>query len=57
MLRLAAGETAPLGPAADRARQEAVRLARATETRTELAEYPERMAPIRELITQLGIAA
>ena len=43
--------------AVDRARQEAVRLARATETRTELAEYPERMAPIRELITQLGIAA
>jgi len=57
MLRLAAGETAPLGPAADRARQEAVRMARAEETRSELAEHPERMAPIRELIAQLGIAA
>lgn len=57
LLRLAAGETAPFGPAADRARQEALRLARQDETRAELATNPERMDQVRGLIQQLGLAA
>ena len=57
LLRLAAGETAPAGPAADRARQEAMRLVRQEETRAELAANPERMDQVRSLIHQLGVAA
>lgn len=57
LLKLAAGETAPAGPAADRARQEAMRLVRQDETRAELAANPERMDQVRILISQLGVAA
>lgn len=57
LLKLAAGETAPTGPAADRARQEAMRLARESQTRMELANDPMRMDQVRELIQQLGMAA
>lgn len=57
LLRLATGETAPSGPAADRARQEAMRMVRLEETRTELAANPERMDQVRTLINQLGMAA
>lgn len=57
MLRLAAGETAPSGPAADRARQEAMRMVRQEETRAELAANPERMDQVRSLISQIGMAA
>lgn len=57
LLRLAAGETAPVGPAADRARQEAMRLVRQEDTRAELAANPERMDQVRTLIHQLGMAA
>ncbi|WP_304810106.1 hypothetical protein [Phenylobacterium sp.] len=57
MLRLAIGETAPSGPAADRARLEAMRLARRDDTRADLAAHPDRMTQVRELIQQLGMAA
>ncbi|MEK7428460.1 MAG: hypothetical protein V4514_21635 [Pseudomonadota bacterium] len=57
MLKLAIGETAPNGPAADRARQEAMRLVRQEDTRADLAANPERMTQVRDLIQQLGQAA
>lgn len=57
LLKLANGEAAPLGPAADRARMEALRLVRLDETRSELARAPERMAQVKDLIQQAGLAA
>lgn len=57
LLRLAIGETCPLGPAADRARQEAMRLMRQEETRAELASQPEQLGQVRGMIAQLGVAA
>lgn len=57
LLRFATGETAPSGPAADRARQEAMRMVRREDTRADLAAHPERMDQVRELIQQLGVAA
>lgn len=57
LLRLAIGETCPIGPAADRARQEAIRLMRQDETRAELASQPEQLGQVRGMIQQLGVAA
>jgi hypothetical protein len=57
LLRLASGETAPLGPAADRARAEAMKLVRRDDTRAELSQAPEQMGAVRELIQQAGLAA
>ncbi len=57
LLRLAAGETAPLGPAADRAKAEAVRLFRAPESRATLSATPETLAPLRGLMKAAGLAA
>lgn len=57
LLRLANGEAAPLGPAADRARMEALKLVRLDETRTELASSPERAAQMKDLFQQAGLAA
>lgn len=57
LLRLAAGETAPLGPAADRAKAEAVRLFRAPESRATLSAAPETLAPLRGLMKAAGLAA
>lgn len=57
LLKLAAGEAAPHGPAAIRARNEAIRLFRLEETRTQLAAAPEQMAQVRDLIQQSGLAA
>jgi hypothetical protein len=57
LLRLANGEAAPLGPAADRARMEALKLIRLDETRTEMAKSPERAAQVRGLFQQAGLAA
>lgn len=57
LLKLAIGETAPLGPAADRAKAEAMKLVRADETRRELARSPEQMEAVRGLIQQAGLAA
>lgn len=57
LLRLAVGETAPIGPAADRARAEALKLLRAPEVRAALAETPEEMAALRPLMQTAGLAA
>jgi hypothetical protein len=57
LLRLASGESAPLGPAADRARAEALKLARHADTRQELAGAPDQVEQVRDLIQQAGLAA
>ena len=57
LLRMAVGETAPAGPAADRARAEALKLVRQDDVRTELAKTPERMGQVRDLIQRLTAPA
>ena len=57
LLRFAAGEAAPLGPVADRAKAEAMRLMRAPETRMELAKAPEALERVRGLMQTAGLAA
>ncbi|WP_288759594.1 hypothetical protein [uncultured Brevundimonas sp.] len=57
LLRLAVGEAAPLGPAADRARTEAGRLLRAPATRAALDQAPEQVAALRGLMQSAGVAA
>ena len=57
LLRLAAGETAPLGAAADRAKTEAVRLFRAPESRAVLSAAPETLIPLKGLMRAAGLAA
>lgn len=57
LLRMAAGETAPLGPAADRAKAEAIKLFRAPEARAALAAAPEALAPLKTLMKAAGLAA
>ncbi|MDP3176179.1 MAG: hypothetical protein Q8M88_17275 [Phenylobacterium sp.] len=57
LLRLAAGEAAPLGPAADRARVEAMKLLRQDDIRGELARSPEQMAQVRDMIQAATLAA
>jgi hypothetical protein len=57
LLRLAAGESAPLGPAAERARSEALKLVRLPETREQLAAQPDQVETVRALIQQAGVAA
>jgi hypothetical protein len=57
LLRLAAGETGPAGPCAERARAEALKLLRAPEVRGALSAAPEAVAPIRALMKQVGLAA
>ena len=57
LLKMASGETAPPGPAADRARAEALRLVRAPEARAQLAGAPEIMEQVRALVQQPDRAA
>jgi hypothetical protein len=57
LLRLAAGETGPLGPVADRARNEAMKLFRDPGARAQFAAAPEQFESIRGLIQQAGLAA
>ena len=57
LLRLAAGETAPSGPAADRAKAEAVKLFRAPESRAVLSAAPETLRPLKGLMKAAGLAA
>lgn len=57
LLRMAAGDTAPLGPAAERARAEAVKLLRAPDARAELAGQPETIANLKPLMQAAGLAA
>lgn len=57
LLRMAAGETAPMGPAADRAKAEAIKLFRAPESRATLSATPEALAPLKGLMKAAGLAA
>ena len=57
LLKMACGETAPLGPAADRARTEALKLARHDATRAELVNAPEQVDAIRDLLQHAALAA
>jgi hypothetical protein len=57
LLQMAIGENAPLGPAADRAKIEALRLARNETTKVELSKSPERMGQVRTMIQHLTQAA
>ncbi|HEY3947881.1 hypothetical protein [Phenylobacterium sp.] len=57
LLKLACGETCPLGPAADRARAEALKLARTPDTRAELAAAPTHVDAIRDLLRHASLAA
>lgn len=57
LLRLAVGEAAPLGPAADRARAEALKLARSGELRDEVSRSPEAAGRVRDLLQKSGLAA
>ena len=57
LLRLAMGEAAPLGPAADRARGAALKLLRTDSARAELAAAPELLARVRDMIQAAGLAA
>jgi hypothetical protein len=57
LLRLAAGETAPRGPAAERAKAEAIRLMRAPEIRAEIAKTPDAIDRVRGLMQTAGLAA
>lgn len=57
LLRLASGEAAPLGPAADRAKAEALRLLRQPQARTELGAAPETLEALKALMRAAGLAA
>ncbi len=56
LLKMACGETAPLGPAADRARAEALKLARSESIRAELVSDPEQVDTIRDLLQHAATA-
>ena len=57
LLRLAAGETAPRGAAAEWAKTETLRLMRAPEIRAEIARTPEAVSRVRALMQSAGLAA
>ena len=57
LLKLACGEAGPLGPVADKARAEAMKLARADDTRAELTTAPDRVDAIRDLLKHAALAA
>lgn len=57
LLKLAVGEAGPLGPAADRARSEAIKLLRAPDVRTALSAAPESAAALKGLMQAAGLAA
>jgi hypothetical protein len=57
LLKMASGEAAPLGPCADRARAEALKLARADDTRAELSGAPGQVDAIRDLLKHAALAA
>ena len=57
LLRMAAGDTAPLGPCADRAKAEVLRQLRTPEVRSALAASPQQFDQVRGLMTAMGLAA
>ena len=57
LLKLAAAEGTPRGPVTERARAEVLKLFRAPETRVSLAASPETLAPLKDLMKAVGLAA
>jgi len=57
LLRLATGDAGPIGPAADRAKIEALKLLRSPEARAEMAETPDELQRVRMLVQAAGLAA
>jgi len=57
LLRMAAGDGAPTGPAADRAKAEAIRLFRAPDARATLTAQPEGLVELKDLMKAVGLAA
>jgi hypothetical protein len=57
LLQMAAGDAAPSGPAAERARIEAMKMMRAPATRSEIASAPSSFERIKTLIERAGLAA
>ena len=57
LLRLAAGEAAPLGPVSDRAKAEAMKLLRDPIVRQHLAAQPQALGAVRGLLSGAGLAA
>ncbi len=57
LVKLATGEAAPLGPAADRARAAAMKLLRSEAARSELAATPASLTQVRDLLQAAGMAA
>ena len=57
LLKLATRQTAPSGPAADRAKAEALKLLRTKDVRAALAASPDEIAPLKELMQAAGLAA
>lgn len=57
LLKLAAGETGPTGPCADRAKAEVMKMLRAPEVRGALGAAPDEVGPIRQLMRKAGLAA
>lgn len=57
LLRLAAGQTGPSGPVADRARAEVMKLVRTPAVRTAMVETPELLHEIKGLMKTVGLAA
>ncbi|CAN7300450.1 hypothetical protein [Caulobacter sp. LjRoot300] len=56
LIKLAMGEAGPTGPVADRAKAEAIRLARTPEAREELAGSPETMDLLKGMVQQKAAA-
>ena len=57
LLKLASAESAPPGPAADRAKIEVIRLMRTPEGREELARTPAMLGQVRDLLQSMDAAA
>ena len=57
LLKLAVGQTAPHGPAADRARAEAIKLLKTQDVRAALSAAPDSIAALKTLMQAAGLAA
>jgi hypothetical protein len=57
LVKLALGETAPLGPVSERAKAEIMRLMRQPEVRADLGAHAELLTKVRDLLQQGGLAA
>jgi hypothetical protein len=57
LLKIAVGDAAPLGPAAERARAAIMKMLRSDAVRAEIAATPGQLAQVREMIQSAGLAA